>query len=69
MTSLYVVTDASGFTLATHATHDALQREAVRLNLSLPVRVWHWQQVRKGKVHFTWQTPAEWSLHEQFEWA
>lgn len=58
MTELYIITDALGFTSASHPTQSALGREMARRPLQAPATVWHWAT----------NSRREWVLKETFVW-
>lgn len=57
MDSMYVLTDARGFTTCTADTHKALYAEAARVPLLVPVEVRRWQR-----------NTLAWVLRETFNW-
>jgi hypothetical protein len=64
---LYVIRDAKGFVTACSANHDALAREAARVNAQAPLRVWRW--VRTTEADSSLGPVNGWRLREEFAWS
>ena len=67
MTSLYILTDASGFTTACADNREALFAEAGRRPLLSPIAIVHWLKVGGGRVEFRWKLATRWTWNGGLE--